>query len=336
MHTTHDLLIGTVPSSLVGVVIDYCQHQCLPLPKHTALYQRQERLYLQEWRDLLAELAQHDPQPALGLAIASYARPKHVGVLAYLSLACSTLGEALQQFQRYYRLAYDGSVPTLAASDTRTLTVSWAFEAGRPGQLVDEFAIGLFYQLIKHMVSPQAVPLQHVSFINPTPRYRAPYERFFGCPVSFEDSLTRVSFDMSLLALPLAQPDQALQRILDAQAQALLAALPSKDIFDQEFQQAVVQAIQYGEVKLAEIAERLNLSVRALQRRLSNRGTHYQTELDRIRLTLANQYLQDPCLGLADIALLLGYSEQSAFQRAYRQWTGLTPQKMRLQFELKA
>lgn len=330
MQINNEILIGTVPSSLVGVVLDYCQHQQIAPAAHWHGFLQQERLSLQAWRELLDTLAQRQPRPALGLEISTYARPAHVGVLAYLSLACSTLGEALQQFRRYHRLAYDCSVPTLAALDHgNLLTVNWAFEAGKPGQLVDEFAIGLFYQLVQQLVAPQRITLRQVAFINPAPSDRQRYERFFGCPVTFGAALTTVSFDLQLLSLPLARPDATLQAILDAQAQALLAALPSKDLFDQQFQQAVVQAVQQGEVSIGAVAERLGLSVRGLQRRLAAQNTQYQAELDRIRRTLADQYLKDLRLGLADIALLLGYSEQSAFQRAYKHWTGETPQKTR-------
>lgn len=270
------------------------------------------------------------PRPALGLEIAKFARPAHIGVLAYLSASCSTLGEALQQFRRYHRLAYDCSAPTLMAQgDGRILTMNWAFEAGKPGQLVDEFAIGMFYQLLQQLVAPVRITLRQLAFINPSPPTLQPYERFFGCPVQFSASLTTVSFDIELLALPLTRPDAALQAILDAQAQALLTALPSKDLFNQQFQQIIVQSIQQGEVSILAVAERLGLSVRGLQRRLATQNLHYQAELDRIRLVLADQYLKDLQLGLADIALLLGYSEQSAFQRAYKHWTGQTPQKMR-------
>ena len=333
MHISHDRLSGTVPSGLVGVVLDYCQHRQIVPAIHWQRFLLQERLSLQEWREVLGTLAQQHPCPALGLAISAFARPAHVGVLAYLSLACSTLGEALQQFRRYHRLAYDCSVPTLAAmGDGSVLTVNWAFEAGKPGQLVDEFAIGMFYQLIQQLVAPQSITLKQVAFINPAPLEPQRYERFFGCPVQFSAALTSVSFDLQLLSLPLARSDTTLQAILDAQAQALLVTLPSKDLFDQQFQQAVVQAIQQGDVSISIVAERIGLSVRGLQRRLAAQNTQYQAELDRIRRTLADQYLKDLRLGLADIALLLGYSEQSAFQRAYKHWTGETPQKIRRQF----
>jgi len=93
----------------------------------------------------------------------------------------------------------------------------------------------------------------------------------------------------------------------------------------------LVEAVHIGQVGIEHVAAGMGLSVRALQRRLAQRDSSYQQRLDQVRWTLADQYLQDQGLGLADIALLLGYSEQSAFQRAYKQWTGKTPHQVRQQ-----
>lgn len=73
----------------------------------------------------------------------------------------------------------------------------------------------------------------------------------------------------------------------------------------------------------------MNISARTLQRRLDASGKTWQTVLNRTREQLAQQYLADRSLSLSDIALLLGFAEQSNFCRALRQWTGLTPKQIR-------
>ena len=75
----------------------------------------------------------------------------------------------------------------------------------------------------------------------------------------------------------------------------------------------------------------MHVSVRTLQRRLDARELTWQQLLDRTREQLAHQYLADRSLTLGDIALLLGFSEQSAFNRAFRRWTGQTPARIRRQ-----
>lgn len=322
------MLQGSVQGSLTGLLIDYCTQHGLQVPVGCHSVVAGERLPFATWQQYMQAVASQDPRPALGLAIAKWVQPRHVGLLGYLGLSCATLYDALQQLLRYNRLAYDGSAMLVEMNDN-ILTLSWGREAGCPGQLVDETAIGLLYQLISQLVAPQPLPLTSVSFINPLPSDVQPYRAFFGCPVGFDAIRTKVCLELKWLALPLGQPDTALQQILDQQAAALLAALPQANDFERCLQAALVESIHSGQVRIAPVAERLGLSVRALQRRLVQLNTSYQQRLDQVRCTLAQQYLSDPQLGLADIALLLGYSEQSAFQRAFREWMNCTPNQWR-------
>ena len=103
--------------------------------------------------------------------------------------------------------------------------VCWGDDAGLPGQLVDETAIGLFVTLVRRLVAPAALPLLQVSFINPAPADLSPYVGFFGCTVCFGQPQTQVVLAAAGLALPLRQPDPALQRILDQQAQIKVLTL---------------------------------------------------------------------------------------------------------------
>lgn len=327
------LLQGSVQGALAGLLVEYCQQHALHVPVGCHTVQASERLPFAMWQQYLHDIAVQDHRPALGLAIARAVQPKHLGLLGYLSLSCATLYDALQQLQRYNRLAYDGSIMTVEVHDT-LMTLSWGREAGCPGQLVDECAIGILYQIVSQLVTPHPLPLVSVGFINPTPAQVSAYRSFFGCPVSFAAARTSVCFELKWLMLPLGRPDAALQHILDQQAAALLAAMPQSNDFERCLQAALVEAIHGGQIRIGAVADRLNLSVRALQRRLAQLNSSYQQRLDHVRCTLAQQYLSDPQLGLADIALLLGYSEQSAFQRAFREWLNCTPNQWRQQMQL--
>jgi len=106
--------------------------------------------------------------------------------------------------------------------------------------------------------------------------------------------------------------------------------LPQPSDFDRAVQQLLVRLLPEGEVSVDKVARALHQSTRTLQRRLADRGMSWQQLLDRTREQLARQYLRDPGLSLAEIGLLLGYSEQSAFTRAFRRWTGQTPQVFRM------
>lgn len=120
-----------------------------------------------------------------------------------------------------------------------------------------------------------------------------------------------------------------LRELLDQQAQAMLRVPPLENGLDRSLHQLLPKLLSEGHSRLEQVAERLHLSPRTLQRRLAERGLTWQAWLDRSREELALHYLQDTGLTLSDIALLLGFSEQSAFTRAYRRWTGTTPGQAR-------
>lgn len=282
------------------------------------------------WSELLARAAALRPQMvAPGLAIGAGVQPRHVGVMGYVVLASRNLGEAMLAYQRYERLFYGVDLVTVAAVGEE-IEVRWPKETPGFNQLTDSVGIAALITFLRRQLdSPPVASL--VSFINPAPpaAERAVYEAFFGCPVRFDDTHTRVRFPASHLALPMAHSDPGLRALLDRQAQALLLALPDSDPFDRALQQVMLKLLPEGGVSLPRVAQELFVSVRTLQRRLDARGITWQTLLDRTREQLARQYLADRSLTLGDVALLLGFSEQSAFNRAFKRWTGVTPMAVR-------
>jgi AraC-like DNA-binding protein len=88
---------------------------------------------------------------------------------------------------------------------------------------------------------------------------------------------------------------------------------------------AVIRNLAHDRVRLASIAAGLGLSPRTLQRKLHEAGASFQQVLDAARHALAQDYLRQRGLSLADIAFLLGYQEQSAFTHAFREWSGMNP-----------
>lgn len=255
-------------------------------------------------------------------------QPRHVGMLGYLILTCRTLGEAMQAYQRYETLFYgQDMVEVLGLGDQ--MQVRWSGEDST-GELADTVAIAALITFLRRLVDDPPSPAS-VSFVFPPPSATAcqAYEAFFGCPVMFSQSHTCVSFPIHFLAMPLPHSDPSMRNLLDRQARAMLLALPDSDSFDRALQQAMVRLMPEATVTLPRLAAELHMSVRTLQRRLAERQLTWRELLDRTREQLARHYLAEPSLTLGDIALLLGFSEHSAFSRAYRRWTGTTPGKAR-------
>ena len=198
--------------------------------------------------------------------------------------------------------------------------------------MTDEIAIALMTEFVKANVqNPHGVQLYEVHFQHAMPKNIALYEQYFGCKVRFSQARNQVLMHVSELSRPLKQGDQTLQKLLMQQAKALLEKFPYSTLVDQQLQQAILIGLQKNLFQIKHIAEQMNFSVRQLQRHLQKQGKTYQQCMQEIRCMLAMQYLKDPHLSLQETAMLLGYSEQSAFQRAFKQWTQLTPQQWRQQ-----
>jgi AraC-like DNA-binding protein len=150
--------------------------------------------------------------------------------------------------------------------------------------------------------------------------------RVFGALPRFGAAANCASFDAALLRWPVPNADVSLYPVLQQHAEHLLKqrALPEADIVAQ-VHAAVVRRLSQGQVRLASVAEELKLTPRTLQRKLSDAGASFQQVLDQARFALARNYLRQPGLSLVDIAFLLGYQEQSAFNHAFREWSGMNP-----------
>ncbi len=127
------------------------------------------------------------------------------------------------------------------------------------------------------------------------------------------------------LDVPLVSADPQLAALLGRHAEALEARLPERPSFEASVRRALAAVLADGDAGVDSVARRLHVSRRTLQRRLKEEGTTHQQVLDGLRRDLAPQYLADPAVGIHETALLLGFSDQSAFHHAFVRWTGVAP-----------
>ncbi|MGE8685139.1 MAG: AraC family transcriptional regulator ligand-binding domain-containing protein [Acinetobacter sp.] len=325
---------SSVYGGLGHLLYAYHQAQGLTISDKLHKVQNLERFDYAVWRDLLMDLDQRLQKPALGLEIAEYVQPKHIGIIAYIALSCENLGEALLRYHDFHRLIFDGS-PLLIEMQEDFFSIGWHdLPMNMANQLTDEIAIALMLQFLKLFMRFEDIHLHEVHFNHPAPKNIAQYEHYFHCKVRFSQAKSKVIVPIQELSRPFSQGDQTLQKLLMQQAQSFLDKLPNTTQIDQRLQQAILMGLQKNQFQIEHIATQLNFSIRQLQRHLQQQGTTYQQRMQEVRCMMAEEFLRDPHLSLQEIALLLGYSEQSAFQRAFKQWRNLTPQQWRqLQLE---
>jgi AraC-like DNA-binding protein len=170
---------------------------------------------------------------------------------------------------------------------------------------------------------------QAVHFRHAAPARIDNHRRIFGGTLRFAQPRDELILDRQLLAQPLPQAEPELAELLDRHLAQLISALPQGPGFLDRVRSCVAQELRHGEPSLQDVAQRLHMSGRSLQRRLQQEGTTLQELLAGVRRDLAVRHLHDAQESIAEIAFLLGFSEVSTFHRAFKRWTGLTPSAYR-------
>jgi AraC-like DNA-binding protein len=294
------------------------------LRQQLSQYNANSRIPFTDWWHALEVIAKLYNKPHIGLEVGAYIQPSHCGVLGYLSLSCDYLTEALQRFERFQRLLYEGNEAFIRAEGD-LVTFSWPFDYGYSTRESDETLISSMASYVRMLVADEALRPAQVGFVHAKPNDVEPYYNMLGCGVEFGCKNTYISFPASMLTLKVKKADPVLRALLDHQAHALLDVLPNGDHFEQQFYQYLLRAMQEGKPTIEEVARYMKMSSRTLHRRLETRDLVFKLLLQKTRQQIAQQYLKERRLTLSEIALLLGYSEQSAFSRAFKQWLGITP-----------
>lgn len=325
----------SIPASFALALYEYLDRkgidsdQLLQLPRPPQDTLLNADMPIDVWRQLLERAAQHLDDPLLGLHLGQTIIPRHAGVLGYVIMASQNLGEAIARFHQYQRLIYD--VTPLAVRDVGgAMELVWDAKHGRPGPLVDETAVTALVNFLRSLTQPDLAP-QRVDFINPKPANSEAYTAYFGCPVRFEQSETVIRIPASALAHPLTTSDPAMLTMLEAQADSLLARLPQESPLVDGVRRRISRLLSEQHLGIAAVAECMSVSTRTLQRQLAAEGTSFLKEVGAVRREIAERYLRETNLGLVDIALILGYSEHSAFTRSFIRWTGMSPNEYRQQ-----
>jgi AraC-like DNA-binding protein len=264
----------------------------------------------------------------LGLHSAEAIRPGAFGALEYAVRTSETLGAGLERLTRYHRVLHDAAEVRLEIrGGEAVLSHRLPLPGGAPRQ-VAEFVLAAWLLALRRITATDWAPLE-VRFPHAEPADVSEHRRLFAAPVRFEHSRSELRLPQSLLALAIPTADPALQQIVEAQVETLIEGLPAGASYAGVVQQLLAQSLSDGRAALDRIAARLHISTRTLHRRLEQEGTSFRHILHDVRRELAERHLQEGRLMIAEIAFLLGYSEASAFHRAFKRWTGHSPQTFR-------
>lgn len=183
---------------------------------------------------------------------------------------------------------------------------------------------------ISREVSQRALSPLAVHFKHPAPAETSAHEEYFECPVYFDSDRDALEVSQASLTAPNRLGDASISEFFEAHLEKELAATADHTSLAKRMRILISQALSEGVPRVSELAERMCLSPRTLQRRLSEQGLSFQALVDESRRELAVRLLGRTEYSLSEVAFLTGFSDQSAFNRAFKRWAGQTPRSYRL------
>lgn len=263
--------------------------------------------------------------PALVLNISPATFPTFSPVL-FACLCSPNLGVAVERLAAHKRLI--APMQVRAHQTPQGLTVSWHWEDPTltSPRLLAALELVLMTQIARIGTRTQVTPLRVTS---PTPLIPADrYAAFFGATVRVgsEQSITFSAVDARR---PFLTENSLLWRSFEPELRRLHFAMHGAAPLVERTRAILLECLPSGQTSLPAAARRLGISGRTLQRRLGEQGTSFRCLVRETRQRLAKHYLHTTTLPCAEVAFLLGFDEVSSFYRAYRTWTGQTPEATR-------
>jgi AraC-like DNA-binding protein len=256
-----------------------------------------------------------------------------IGPLGMAVRVAPTLGDAFQRLVHLQHLLTGEAIAQIrddAAHGTVVLEYHSSEGTDLGGRCLREMMVAAGVQFARE-ASGQRIRPRRVSFSHAAPRDSSEHEAFFDCEIRFEADYDGLEFDRDTLAIPLPAADPGLSYFLVEHLRAIARdpPPPRAATLEGRVRQAIHVRLGHETPTMDAVAQELGMSTRTLRRRLLEQQTSYHEILDQLRRELAEELLEDRDYKVSEVAVLLGFSDASAFHRAYLRWTGKTPAAQR-------
>lgn len=296
----------------------------LPLTPPESPQLRYPLAKIRELWDLSREASGDD---AIGLKTGQYAKPMHFYAFGYSWLASSSLLGAMQRLTRYIQLMSTASVE-ISLTETRdsyALTTVFPDASNSPPKEGIDCGMTAVLALCDVVAEKEIRPLR-VELTCPATVHPEAYRDALRAPIQFNAEIGTFHFDKEVLRAPLPHGTPDVAKATDRIAEQYIETLDPRKVASQ-VRQLLVSLLPSGRADQDLVSSRLNRSTSTLQRQLKGEDTSYRVVLESTQRRLAETYLRDKKHSHAQIAYLLGFSDQSNFSRAFKRWTSLSPRK---------
>ena len=278
---------------------------------------------------ILEEAARATADECFGLHFGEHFEPRNIGALIYVVLNSPTLADAIHNTRRYLHIHNQAAKAWFNIEGKRGyLRFLLADSAAGMTRQQNEYSMAVLLNTFRIIAGSQWTP-EEVQFAHEAPARTSEHLRIFGAPVLFGCGSNALVVEGDFVERQVPAADQRLYRILRQHAERILEEMPREADFLATVRSAIAEAMGEGNPKIAPVARKVSMSPRTLERRLKERGVIFKNLADDTRRRFALGYLKDRKHTLTEIAFLLGYSEVSAFSRAFKRWTRSTPLEYR-------
>lgn len=325
---------GRVAIAYVQPLLELVQERCVALHAlavaaglaDNALSPLPESIAAQDFVRLLDAGAALTHDAHFGLHVGERVKLGTYAVYGLILLSCRDFGQVFQQTQRFESLAHDLGVSSLVVQGD-TAYYRWHSHFPQASRHLAE-SVFAGVRVFSNWLAGMSLPAARLSFTHAAPEDTQEHSRIFGTEVVFGAPHHCAEFPAILLTLPVPNADVGLYPVLQQHAEQLLRQKVGSQAgagIVAQVASVIAKNLSQDRARVAQVAQDLNLTQRTLQRKLNDADTSFQQVLDRTRQDLAQDYLRQRGLSLAEIAFLLGFQNQSAFNHAFKEWTGVSP-----------
>lgn len=273
-----------------------------------------------------AEKATGDP--AIGLNAGQVIDPERMGLVGHVFFNCDTLGEAVTQYVRLHRLINESVTLSFEQVGEQAI-LTW--QADTPEhycrQDMDRTLAAVMCRT-RHFIFP-GIRAEWVDIAHPRTDYADQYEALLGGSVTFGAAATRLAFNSRHLSHPIPNRNPYVYSAVLRQVNSLLARLQSRRSFGRKIHRLISRQMSTDKIDADTLARQCHMSRQTLYRRLKKEGLSFHELVEQVRKDKALRYVASDHYALGEIAFLLGFSELSAFSRAFKRWTGMAPAQYR-------
>jgi AraC-like DNA-binding protein len=265
----------------------------------------------------------------LGIRLAERIDLREVGLLYYVMASSDTLGNALRSAARYSKLQNEG-IHIIYREGTDVCVSFQYFGVTRQADRHQiEFFVTTLLRICRELTGLDLTPLK-IELVHHRAKFPMEFTNLFGANVRFNCQIDDVTYPKSAAAATVKKADPYLNSLLVQYFDEALANRPYRSTaWRLQVENATASCLRHGRPQIEEISKQLGVSPRTLARRLALEGTNFTEVLETLRFDLAKRYLQDGDLPISEVAWLVGYQEQSAFNHAFKRWTSTTPKQAR-------